>query len=85
MTVQPNIVREYYIGNTRIRFADDFCSGQPSRNVMPERTARRVQRSLSVIMQNGKTETEDVAYSHDYYTGSVLNRNAGWSGTGCST
>lgn len=49
MTVQPNIVRDYYIGNTRIKIADNYCANRTAEDVkrILRDVARKAQRSLS--------------------------------------
>ena len=49
MTVQPNIVRDYYIGNTRIKIADNYCANRTVEDVkrILRDVARKAQRSLS--------------------------------------
>ncbi len=49
MTVQPNIVRDYYIGNTRIKIADNHCANKTAEDVkrILRDVARKAQRSLS--------------------------------------
>lgn len=56
MTVQPNIVRDYYIGNTRIMIADNFCANRTAEDVkrILRDVARNAQRSLSAeAVRNG--------------------------------
>lgn len=50
MTVQPNVVRDYYIGNTRIKIADNYCASKTAEDVkrILRDVARKAQRSLSV-------------------------------------
>lgn len=49
MTVQPNVVRDYYIGNTRIKIADNYCASKTADDVrrILQEIARKAQRSLS--------------------------------------
>lgn len=49
MTVQPNIVRDYYIGNTHIKIADNYCANKTAEDVkrILRDVARKAQRSLS--------------------------------------
>lgn len=49
MTVQPNIVCDYYIGNTRIKIADNYCANRTAEDVkrILRDVARKAQRSLS--------------------------------------
>lgn len=49
MTVQPNVVLDYYIGNTRIKIADNYCANKTADDVkrILLEVARRAQRSLS--------------------------------------
>jgi len=63
MTVQPNIVCAYSIGNTRIKIADNYCADKTAEDVKSilQGAARKAQRSLSVIRMNEKIKTEDVA------------------------
>ena len=47
--MQPNIVRDYYIGNTRIKIADNYCANRTVEDVkrILRDVARKAQRSLS--------------------------------------
>lgn len=49
MTAQPNIVLDYYIGNTHIKFADNYCANKTEEDVNKalRDIARKVQRCLS--------------------------------------
>lgn len=49
MTVQPNIVRDYKIGNTRIKVADNYCKDKTADDVkrILQSVAAKAQRSLS--------------------------------------
>lgn len=46
----PNIVREYSIGNTQIKIADNYCSGKTREDVAAtlRRIARNAQEHISV-------------------------------------
>lgn len=49
MTVQPNIVLDYKIGNTHIKIADNYCVDKTSADVkrILRDVAKKAQRSLS--------------------------------------
>ena len=49
MTVQPNIVLDYKIGNTRIKIADNYCANKTAEDVkrILRDVAKKAQRSLS--------------------------------------
>lgn len=49
MTVQPNIVLDYNIGNTSIKIADNYCSNKTAEDVkrILRDVAKKAQRSLS--------------------------------------
>lgn len=56
--MQPNIVCEYQIGNTKIKIADNYCANKTAEDVkrILREVARKAQRSLSadaVIRANG--------------------------------
>lgn len=49
MTVQPHIVLDFHIGNTHIKFADNYCANKTAEDVkrILRNVARKAQRSLS--------------------------------------
>jgi hypothetical protein len=49
MTVQPNVVRDYYIGNTHIKIADNYYANKTAEDVKQilRDVAKKAQRSLS--------------------------------------
>lgn len=58
MTVQPHIVLDYQIGNTRIKFADNYCANKTAEDVKKilQNVARKAQRSLSAKAVMNKDE-----------------------------
>ncbi len=47
MTVQPNIVLDYKIGNTHIKIADNYCVTSADVKRILRDVAKKAQRSLS--------------------------------------
>lgn len=58
MTVQPHIVLDFNIGNTRIRFADNYCANRTEEEIkiILRDIARKAQRSLSAKAVREKDE-----------------------------
>jgi len=56
MTAQPNVVKEFNIGNTRIKIADNYCSGKSQEDIKKalREIARKAQASLTAAaVSNG--------------------------------
>lgn len=52
MTKQPNIVRDFSIGNTKIKIADNYCAGKTADDVklILRNVAEKAQRSLTAAV-----------------------------------
>lgn len=52
MTEQPNIVRDFKIGNTRIKIADNYCADKTADDVkrILRSVAEKAQRSLTAAV-----------------------------------
>lgn len=66
--VEANVVRDFTIGNTRIKIADDYCRSGFEVDMILRRIARRTQRQLSTAANiadyETKTENEKSAPTH---------------------
>lgn len=66
--VEANVVRDFTIGNTRIKIADDYCRSGFEVDMILRRIARRAQRQLSAAANTAdyeaKTKNEESAAAH---------------------